>query len=552
MRGRPPDDPTRSDDVAALPPSRLAAIRVEGFRAIAELDLELDPVTTIIGENAATKAALVDLLDLCLGPGAGPLPRFAVSDFHAADRGACGHLRATYEFVESVEGAWRRGDPDLAGLARRGRGGRMSLAVTVGASRVRSRTEEFVEIAGAGARGRNEAARRTWARLRSACPVLILSTGPSERTGGAAARGPEHAEVARLYRRLRDSRGHLSREDIERARAVLRDHVFPETPRSRLVSAERSLMDLVDWQRRSDQDVTDDAVQDVLLRLLRAGLMLEAQRSGRIDPDASPVVVVDSPEANLHPVMAARVWRFLHSVASQVIVATNSAEVVAASPLRGLRRLVVRRGRVRATRVVPSEFSIDDFRRIIYHVRLKRGNSLLARTWFLLEGETEIWILSEFAAMLGYSFAAEGVACIEFAQCGLAPLLRAADQLAIGWHVLADGDPAGMAYAAQARSRLAGRSASSHVTMLGAPDIEHALWQHGYADVFRRSGGAADLRHLAPKAVIARAIARASKPLLAIRIIERAMQPRSPGVPPQLAAAIKAAVAMSRRAADRD
>jgi putative ATP-dependent endonuclease of OLD family len=287
------------------------------------------------------------------------------------------------------------------------------------------------------------------------------------------------------------------------------------------------------------------------MRLVRTGLMLEAQRAGRIHPEANPIVVVDSPGARLHPVLVARIWRFLHSVASQVIVTTNSAEVVAASPLRALRRLARTDGRVSVARIHPSEFSIDDLRRLIYHVRLKRGASLLARAWFLLEGETEIWILSEFAAMLGYSFAAEGVACIEFAQCGLIPLLRLADQLGIGWHVLADGDAAGIAYATQARSRLAGRSVAAHVTKLEARDIEHLLWQSGYSDVFVGSAGASQTRHAPPRVVIGRALARASKPLLAIRVIERAMQAGSPGVPPGLAAAIKAVVALARRRGGR-
>lgn len=184
-------------------------------------------------------------------------------------------------------------------------------------------------------------------------------------------------------------------------------------------------------------------------------------------------------------------------------------------------------------------------------VRVKRGASLLARTWFLLEGETEVWLLSEFAAMLGYSFAAEGVACIEFAQCGLSPLLKLADQLGIAWHVLADGDPAGLAYASQARAHLRGRSAPPHVTLLNAPDIEHVLWNGGYADVFRRVAGATPGRLLSPRATITKALAKASKPLMAIRIIEGAVQRGSPGVPRALAVAIDAVVDLARRGTPR-
>jgi putative ATP-dependent endonuclease of OLD family len=78
------------------------------------------------------------------------------------------------------------------------------------------------------------------------------------------------------------------------------------------------------------------------------------------------------------------------------------------------------------------------------------------------------------------------------------------------------------------------------------PDVEHALWHGGYADVFRRHAG--NFRpHATPRAVISRAVTRASKPLLAIRVIEAALQEGSPGVPPALAQAIEAVVALARR-----
>jgi putative ATP-dependent endonuclease of the OLD family len=388
-----------------------------------------------------------------------------------------------------------------------------------------------------------------WRRLRSLSPVLVLGADRVLPAGAARGATPRHAEIGRLYRKLRESRG-LSEDDLEAARAVLRDDLHLGEPEPVRRPA-RELLDVVDGRKPGQKDVTDDAVQDVLMRLLRAGLLLEAQKSGRIDERAKPIVVVDAPEARLHPILAARVWRFLSSVASQVIVSTNSAEVVAASPLRSLRRLTPGPARVEVNQVRRSDFSLDDFRRLVYHVRLKRGASLLARAWLLVEGETEHWILSEFASMLGYSLAAEGVACVEFAQCGLAPMIRLADLLGIGWHVLADGDSAGLAYAAQARSRLRGRTLASHVTALREADIEHELWHGGYSAVFTRAAGNPSVRPSGPRATIRRALARGSKPLLAIRVIETAVGPGSPGVPVSLASAITAVVALARGSGPR-
>jgi hypothetical protein len=59
-----------------------------------------------------------------------------------------------------------------------------------------------------------------------------------------------------------------------------------------------------------------------------------------------------------------------------------------------------------------------------------------------VEGETEIWLLSELAQICGYSLRAEGVRIIEFAQCGQSPLIKVARDFGIEWHLLADGDEA--------------------------------------------------------------------------------------------------------------
>jgi putative ATP-dependent endonuclease of the OLD family len=521
---------------------RLTSVRVRGFRGLPDTVIDFDPVTTIIGEHGPTKAAIVALLDSCLGPESGEHPRFARTDFPEAR----GDVVAAFRFSENAPGVWDAREPALARVASRASEGLRSLTVVVAAD---GRRGTWVDVPGLRVRASPAAVREAWARLRALSPVLILNAerpGAPEAGGRVAEGGGKRAEIKKLYRRLRDGRGELMPEDVEAARALLEEelHLGSSLPATQ---DERELVDVVDWRRRASQDVNDDAVQGVIKRLVRVGLVLEALKSGRLHPDAVPILVVDSPDAHLHPIHAARVWRFLHSVASQLIVTTNSAEVIAACPLRALRRIARTDARVRVGRVVPSAFSIDDLRRLIYHVRLKRGASLLARAWFLVEGETEVWILSEFAAMLGYSFPAEGVACIEFAQCGLTPLVRLADQLGIGWHVLTDGDTAGVAYALQAKGRLQGRSAPRHLTQLAARDLEEALWEGGYDEIYRKGAGNIEGRSLGSRAIIRRALDRGSKPLLAIRVIERALQGGSPGVPRPLAAAIRAVVAQARR-----
>ena len=129
-------------------------------------------------------------------------------------------------------------------------------------------------------------------------------------------------------------------------------------------------------------------------------------------------------------------------------------------------------------------------------------------------------------------------------------LVRLATDLGIGWHLLADGDESGRSYAAVARAMLAGENEREHITELEADDLEHYLWDNGYAAVYRNTAGPLGFRRREkPGVVIDRAIRVRSKPGLALEIVEAANAPGSPGVPPSLAAAIDAVVRLARTSA---
>lgn len=63
--------------------------------------------------------------------------------------------------------------------------------------------------------------------------------------------------------------------------------------------------------------------------------------------------------------------------------------------------------------------------------------------WILVEGESEVWILSELAKLLEINLEMEGIRIVEFAQSGLKPLLKYVQAMGIQWYVLTDGDEAG-------------------------------------------------------------------------------------------------------------
>jgi putative ATP-dependent endonuclease of OLD family len=187
-------------------------------------------------------------------------------------------------------------------------------------------------------------------------------------------------------------------------------------------------------------------------------------------------------------------------------------------------------------------------RRVAYHVRVKRGSSFFARCWLLVEGETEFWLLPELARLCGNELPNEGVALVEFAQCGPAPLVKLANDLGIEWHLFVDGDTSGKAFAEAVRGHLGGRGEAERISVLKQHDIERMLWHAGYADVYRNAAGAAGRRDKQerPDRVIDRAVRAKSKPYLALEVIRAASAPDSPGVPDPIRDVVERVIQLAR------
>jgi Protein of unknown function (DUF2813)/Overcoming lysogenization defect protein-like, TOPRIM domain len=188
--------------------------------------------------------------------------------------------------------------------------------------------------------------------------------------------------------------------------------------------------------------------------LLLAAILRELP--GGIAPGVEPIWVVEDPEAHLHPMTLASTHRVLERIRWQKIVTTESGDLLTAVPLAQVRRLIRHEGVVLVAGLAPRALSREHLRRVGYHLRLHRGVAMFARVWLLVEGESEFWILPQVAEVMGYDLALEGICCVGFAQCGIEPLVRAAREFRIEWHLLADGDEAGRRYAEQARA-FAGR-----------------------------------------------------------------------------------------------
>jgi putative ATP-dependent endonuclease of OLD family len=248
-------------------------------------------------------------------------------------------------------------------------------------------------------------------------------------------------------------------------------------------------------------------------------------------------------------------WGVIESLKAQTLVTTNSGEFLADVPLGVLRRLVRRDGHIQAFHLREGRLDPESLRRVGYHVSAKRGAILFARCWLLVEGETEFWLLRELAKTLGYDLEAEGVRCVEFAQCGVGPLARLANELGIEWHLMADGDESGVVFAREAVEFLEGRPKRRHVTTLNRRNIENFLWHEGFERIYREAArvgprGTEDGDRVSPGRILERAVRRHSKPYLALTVAEECAREGTESVPRLLRSVIEQAVELAREAVE--
>jgi putative ATP-dependent endonuclease of OLD family len=285
--------------------------------------------------------------------------------------------------------------------------------------------------------------------------------------------------------------------------------------------------------------------------LVLVGALLNSG-GARAERGRDPLTLIENPEAHMHPMTLASLWSVIDRIATQKIVATHSDTLVANARLSSVRRLTRDGGYVSEWRVPDGALTADELRRYSYHLRSRRAGASFARCWLLVEGETEFWVMSELARICGYEFGSEGIACVEFAQCGLDALIKVARHFGIEWYLLVDGDPAGKLYAATARLCDGDRDVNDCITLLPNPDVEHCFWSHGYEEIFRAAAYPSlsprdpFVLHRPPAKVIGRAIDRNSKPHMAALLLNAVLDRGPEGVPPTLRHVIDTCVRLAR------
>lgn len=550
----------------------LERVEIVGFRGINRLSLMLDENTVLLGENAWGKSSLLDAMTFLLAPEQ-TLYRFEARDFHfppgdeaAKER----HLQIIFTFCEKDIGhahlpryrhlspLWSKGEDNL-GRIHYCCEGELEDDGTVCTWR------RFLDADG-NALHLHHIDQLVHALIRIH-PVLRLRDARfirRLRPSSLNDRLPVDNEILaqqldQLTRELVRNPQKLTNSELRHGLAAMQqllEHYFAELgsqvpgPRRHRQAEDRQAWRSLDNINRTIAEPNSRSMRLILLGMFST--LLQAKGNVKLDPHARPLLLVEDPETRLHPIMLSVAWSLLNQMPLQRITTTNSSELVSLVPVEHICRLVRESARVATYRLGPSGLSPEDGRRIAFHIRFNRPSSLFARCWLLVEGETEVWLLNELARQCGYHFEAEGVRVIEFAQCGLKPLLKFARRMGIEWHTLVDGDEAGKKYANTVRSLLDNHEDNERdrLTVLPALDMEHFMYKEGFSPVYHRVASVPLKVQMPVRKVILKAVHHSSKPDLAIEVAMQAGAWGTDSVPPLMRKMFSRVVWLARGRAD--
>ncbi|MDC7251951.1 DUF2813 domain-containing protein [Wohlfahrtiimonas chitiniclastica] len=284
---------------------------------------------------------------------------------------------------------------------------------------------------------------------------------------------------------------------------------------------------LEDWQvldKINDllDQLDNSAARNVMMRFFTSVIFHRMGYS--LSEHALPILFLKDFGGSIHPTIMSVGMRLLGNLPIQKILTSNSSDLIPIVSLHNVLRISRADNEIVVNQVLPNALSKSTQRKVTFHIFHRRPIALFARCWFLVEGETEIWLLKELAEVCGYNLSAEGITLVEFAQCGVMPLVEYAQAMGIEWYVMADGDAAGKHYAKLVRTHCKNKDEYyRHVTRLPARDIENFLFQKGFSSVYKHIAyGSDDFVDKPVHEIIQRAVQKTSKPDLAIAVCDHA------------------------------
>ncbi|WP_010170112.1 ATP-dependent nuclease [Bacillus coahuilensis] len=155
-----------------------------------------------------------------------------------------------------------------------------------------------------------------------------------------------------------------------------------------------------------------------------------------------PLILLEEPEAHLHPQAQRKIFNQINGIAGQKIVSTHSPMIVGQVDIDDIRHISKEEGMSKINYVDTTELDYEEIRKIRQEIFKTRGDLLFANAIILCEGETEEQALPVFFKEYFECETFEaGINVISVGGKGkYKPFLRIAKDFNINFYLLSDGE----------------------------------------------------------------------------------------------------------------